>query len=73
MGKIHNKEWAGSSVRTGWTAGAEFSGGAMKLSFSSLPRPDRFEGSPSLLSKAYQQLFLTGKTAGTWRWTLTSI
>jgi hypothetical protein len=57
-------------------AGAEHTYSQLKYTcefFSSLPRPERLWGLPSLLSNGYQGLFPWGKTGGAWSWPLTSI
>jgi hypothetical protein len=41
--------------------------------FSSQPYPKRFWGPPRLLSNGYRVLFLGGKAAWAWSWSLTSI
>jgi hypothetical protein len=56
----------------GWYHGCSNPGKGWEY-FSSLPRPDRLSGPPSLLSNEYQGQFPVSKAAGVWSWPLTSI
>jgi hypothetical protein len=59
-----------STLRARWPEDRVPIPGRGRVCFSTQQRPDRLWGPLSLLSNGHRGLFLRGKAAGAWRWTL---